>query len=166
MPHDYEFPSGASGQELDEFEVRTGLRITSQLREWLATVNGAMVGPGGLFGVRPVRDVLSIEYYLKIYPEWCQDGWLPIASDGLGNFWIVAVGPDGSGGWVAFVNTHNDPDSIDYYVASTVFRFLDFILRSELGERGWPESRDYVLERDPDLQRVPESLTAWGVADG
>lgn len=61
MPLDYELPGGASEQELGRFEARTGIAITPQLRAWLATVNGALIGPGGLFGVRGATDPLSIE---------------------------------------------------------------------------------------------------------
>lgn len=68
---------------------------------------------------------------------------------------------DASAGWIAFVNVETDLGSIDYYAASTVFRFLNFVLRAEIDEQGWPRSREYVLERDPDLQRVPESLAPW-----
>jgi hypothetical protein len=74
---------------------------------------------------------------------------------------VVAAGPDGSDGWVAFIDVHSDLGSIGYYAASTVFRFMNFLLRAELGEQGWPRSREYVLERDPALERAPDSLTPW-----
>lgn len=161
MPPGYELPGGASEQELGLFEARTGIRITPQLRAWLATVNGAMIGPGGLFGVRGAADPLSIERHMNIYPEWRQQGWLPIGSDGVGNYWTVTKGPEGSEGWVSFIDVHSDPGSIEYYAASNVFRFLKFVLSAELGERGWPRSCTYVLALDPELERAPAAMTAW-----
>jgi cell wall assembly regulator SMI1 len=160
-PPGYRLPSGASEQELRDFESRTGLEIPAQFRTWLAQVNGAMLGPGGLFGVRESSDPLSIERYVKIFPVWRELGWVPIASDGVGNYWVTAPGPDGSGGWVAFIDVHLDPGTIGNYAASTVFRFLSFLLNAELGEQGWPQNREYVLDRDPGLFDIPDSLAPW-----
>jgi hypothetical protein len=161
MPPEYQLPAGASEHEIGTFETCVGLKVPSQLRAWLEKVNGAMAGPGGLFGARGATDFLSIEKYLKIFPAWRRLGWLPIASDGLGNYWVVVPGPDGSAGWVAFIDVHSDPEAIDYYAASTVFRFLGFLLNSELGEQGWPRTRQYVVEHDHGMENVPESLSPW-----
>jgi SMI1/KNR4 family protein SUKH-1 len=160
-PPGYTLPGGASEEELNDFEARTVLPIAVQLRAWLVEVNGAMIGPGGLLGVRGPRDFLSIDNCLRMYPEWRELGWVPIASDGTGNYWVTLPGPDGSDGWVAFIDTHLDPEAINDYAASTVFRFLGFLLESELGNRGWPGNRKYVLARDPGLSSVPDSLVPW-----
>jgi hypothetical protein len=94
-----------------------------------------MVGPGGLFGVCEAKDPLSIEGCLKIFPEWSRLGWVPIASDGVGDYWVTAPGTESSPGWVAFVDVHKDPETIDRYAASSVFHFLDFLLSAELGDK-------------------------------
>lgn len=160
-PPGYEMPVGASEALVDELQERTGHRPPAQLKQWLLEVNGAMVGPGGLFGLRPANDPLSITKYLSIFPNWSKQGWLPIASDGLGNYWVTAVGPDGRDGWVAFIDVHEDPDSLHSYVASSVFSFLNFILKAELGELGWPGDRDYVVALDPTMERVADHLRPW-----
>jgi cell wall assembly regulator SMI1 len=163
-PPGYTLPGGASEKELSELELRTGLRIPAEFRAWLVEVNGAMIGPGGVFGARDRRDVLSIEGCVRLFPAWRKLGWMPIASDGTGNFWVTLLGPDKSNGWVAFIDAQIDPEVISYYAATTVFRFLGFLLEAELGERGWPGDKSYVLARDPGLLRVPDCLAPWNAS--
>lgn len=163
-PPGYILPSGASGEELSAFEVRAGIRIPPQLRAWLGEVNGAVIGPGGLFGARDSKDFLSLEGIIRSFPVWRESNWVPIAGDGVGNYWVTLPGPDGSDGWVAFVDTHLDPESVSHYAASTVFRFLGFLLESELGEQGWPSDIGYVLDRDPELLNSPDSLMPWNAS--
>jgi hypothetical protein len=154
--------SGASDEELYGLGSLVGRSLPAGLRQWLRVVNGAMLGPGGVFGIRPRRDYLSIQKYLRIYPEWASLGWIPVASDGVGNYWvIVPCGPDGSPDWVAFVDIESNPASVDRYVASDFMRFMRFLLEAELGESRWPSDRDYDLERDPKLGIAPEELAAW-----
>jgi len=58
-------------------------------------------------------------------------------------------------------DVHLDSETIANYSASTVFRFLSFLLNAELGEQSWPQNREYVLDRDPGLFNAPDSLTPW-----
>ena len=154
--------TGASDTEIMCLADEIGRTLSPGLRRWFGAVNGAMLGPGGIFGRRGVRDFLSIKKYLAIYPEWRSLGWVPIASDGVGNYWVaVPQGPDGNPDWVAFVDTHENPASVDRYVASSVLRFIRFLLESELGETRWPGDREYDLEHDPALVIVPEEKAAW-----
>lgn len=154
--------TGASEAEITGLENDVGRALSRGFRRWLRAVNGAMLGPGGVFGIRDRRDFLSIKKYLAIYPEWQSLGWLPIASDGVGNYWVaVPHGPDGTPDWVAFVDTHEDPASVDRYVASSVLRFIKFLLESELGETRWPGDRGYDIEHDPALVAAPEDKAAW-----
>lgn len=154
--------TGASEAEISGLETGIGRPLSPGLRRWLKVVNGAMLGPGGVFGIRGPRDFLSIEKYLTIYPEWRSFGWVPVASDGVGDYWAaVPQGPDGGTDWVAFVNTEDDPASIDRYVASSVPHFMKFLLESDLGETRWPGDRAYDLEHDPALAAAPEGKAAW-----
>jgi hypothetical protein len=163
MPPGYELPHGATEDELTEFESRTGLSLVAEHKDFLRRINGAMIGPGGVFGVRNASDVLSIEEYLKIFPEWRERGWVPIASDGVGNYWVVTDGPDGSAGWVAFVDVHLDAHSVGYYAASSFNRFLNFLIRSELGEYEWPPRQEYAMQWDPRLVELPSSVRPWKI---
>jgi cell wall assembly regulator SMI1 len=154
--------TGASETEIQSLENEIGRTLSPGFRRWLRVVNGAMLGPGGIFGIRNSRDVLSIIKYLNLCPEWKSVGWVPIAGDGLGNYWVVVPqGPDGGPDWVAFVDMHEDPATVDRYFASSVPRFIEFLLKSELGETRWPADREYDLEQDPPLSTAPEEKAPW-----
>lgn len=160
-PPGYELPAGADDETLDAFERRTCLPLPAALRAWWGAVNGAQLGPGGLFGVRETDDFLSAERYLRLFPHWRASGWIPVAGNGLGDHWVTAPGPRGDAGWVAFVDCDDDPHRIRSYVASDVLRFLRFLLAQEQGEKRWPSDRDFVLAEDPALADVPEALAPW-----
>lgn len=154
--------TGASEMEIQSLENEIGRTLSPGFRQWLSVVNGAMLGPGGIFGIRNSRDVLSITEYLDLFPEWKSAGWIPIAGDGLGNYWVVVPqGPDGGPDWVAFVDVHEDPATVDRYFASSVPRFIEFLLKSELGETRWPADREYDLEQDPPLSAAPAEKGPW-----
>jgi hypothetical protein len=153
---------GASETEIQNLENEIARPLSPGFRSWLRAVNGTMLGPGGIFGIRNSRDTLSIIKYLNSYPEWKSAGWVPIAGDGLGNIWVVVPqGPDGGPDWVAFVDVHEDPAAVDRYFASSVPRFIEFLLRAELGETRWPIDREYDLEQDPPLSAASEEEAPW-----
>jgi hypothetical protein len=160
-PPGYELPGGADDALLDAFERRTGLRLPETLRAWWGAVNGALIGPGGLLGIREPEEFLSVEGCLRLFPQWASSGWVPIAGNGLGDYWVVLPGPGGDEGWVGFVDCHDDPHRIWSYAASDVLRFLRFLLAEEQGEKRWPSDRAYVLAEDPALAEVPEPLAPW-----
>jgi hypothetical protein len=140
------------------------MRIPPEFRKWLARVNGGPIGPGGMFGVDSTVDAFSIRGCLKTFPEWKGLGWLPVAADGVGNYWVSLVGPNDSEGWVAFIDTHESPELVDSYVASGVASFIRFLLESELGEKRWPRSESYVVSRDPGMSAIPYEFAPWNRA--
>jgi hypothetical protein len=153
---------GVRDEDIAEAEAKIGRPLSNGLRRWLHSVNGAMLGPGGVFGIRDADDVLSFEKYLRIYPEWRKRSWVPVASDGVGNYWVaVPFGPDGSPDWIAFVDTHEDPLNVSRYAASNFLHFMRFLLNSELGETRWPGDKEYDLEHDPALVNVPVEQAPW-----
>ncbi|MFE9694863.1 hypothetical protein [Micromonospora sp. NPDC005806] len=94
------------------------------------------------------------------YPGWRQLGWLPVAGDGLGNFYMLPTqGP--LAGYVAFVEAAVDPDEISYVAASNLWSFLRFLFEKELGAKGWPFDSKVVLAADPHLTQVPADLLPW-----
>lgn len=84
---------------------------------------GAAIGPGGLFGHRPDEPFLDIPTVLGLYPEWQTTNWLPVASDGCGNYYMLLA--DGS---VGFVDTMSDPAVIDAVIAPDLFTFIETLL--------------------------------------
>jgi hypothetical protein len=154
-------PQGVSDDTLRRFEERVGMPVPQTLRDWLRLANGARIGPGGLFGI-DTRKSLDIENYLREYPEWRENRWLPVAGDGTGNYYVLVVGRDDGCSPVFFVDTHEDPAEPAYIVGSDLWQFLRFLLRKECGDRGWPFSRDKVVMEDPAITLYDDVPQPWG----
>jgi SMI1 / KNR4 family (SUKH-1) len=77
-------PRGASPAEIDSLQARLGCGIPPALRGWLSVCRGAGIGPGGVFGPRPDRLYLDMAQRRDSFPEWVEQGWLPVAGDGCG----------------------------------------------------------------------------------
>jgi SMI1 / KNR4 family (SUKH-1) len=160
MEPGYVIPTGVREEEIGAFETRTGLKIPTDLAEWLRVSNGPIVGPGGIFGVRPERADMDIEAMYRRYPQWKVQGWIPIAGDGSGNYYATTGGKNAATP-VFFIDTHDDPDEAAFIVASNVWIFLHFLFRRELGEKGWPFAADKVLAEDPAIEQYPNLTLPW-----
>ena len=138
---------GASSESLQEFERSTGIELPDEIRQWWSVCDGDMAGPGGLYGVDPYDDFLSVRSVYELYPQWTAARWVPIAGDGTGCQYVA----DLNDGVVGFVDTSLDDSEISWVAASGVPEFLRFLLQSELGEKRWPFRSEYVLAMDPKL---------------
>src|SRR5215831_19437937 len=69
---------GASVDEIDGFLRRTGLEIPPEVREWLRFTDGPRIGPGGVYGLR------DFEHVYGFLPEFRDNCWLPLGTDGCG----------------------------------------------------------------------------------
>ena len=112
-------PRGAWPQELDDLQARLGCSLPAVLRIWLSVCRGARIGPGGVFGPRPGDPGLDMASRWDPYPEWAQRGWLPVAGDGCGNYYVLR-----DDGTVGFVGTMQDPGKIDRQAASDLLSFM------------------------------------------
>lgn len=146
-------PPGASDDEIDAFSKRTGVQVPTDLREWWKFTNGPCIGPGGMYGIRPQREHLDLEGVYQHHPEWQRLNWIPVAGDGCGNEYVLTVTPESGPLRPVYFFEHeqSDPRRFEYVVASGLWQFLRFLLREEMGGRGWPFDRDFVLKADPDL---------------
>lgn len=160
-PDGYLIPRGATSREVELFEKRTSLIIPTTVRRWLGRYNGTLLGPGGTYGIHTGNDRLEIEDVLSFYTNWPARGWLPVASDGCGNHYVVDVGLHSHGHPVYFVETVMDEDRAAYVVGSDIWRFFRFLLRREIGEAGWPFNKQFVLNLDPDLEKCETAPLAW-----
>lgn len=123
-------------------------------------MNGPCIGPGGLYGIRTERGSLDAIEIVAGYPTWISSGWLPVAGDGCGNFYVILMSAHG-GCPVGFIETIASTDQIAYVVASDLWHFLTGLLERELGDRDWPFMRDYVLRRDPKLAECKMAPLPW-----
>jgi hypothetical protein len=60
---------------------------------------------------------------LDLYPEWRTLGWLPVAGDGCGNYYVLA-----GDGTVGFVDTTSDPGSVERQVSGDLLSFMTDLL--------------------------------------
>jgi len=159
LPPEEQLPEGTTEEAILAFEARTGLIVPASLRKWLRFVNGPCVGPGGVLGIGPKHSFLNMEEILRCYPEWRENGWIPVAGDGCGNYYILNTNEDS--GPIYFIDTALDLEHLAYVVASCLWRFLWFILKQELGSNGWPFLREYVTSNDPDIIKCVAAPAPW-----
>jgi cell wall assembly regulator SMI1 len=152
---------GASPAQIHALEQRLGHAIPVTLRRWLEVCNGLVAGPGGLYGATDGTH-LDIAHVQGLWPSWRVSGWLPVAGDGNGNAYLMGASPlHGALDAVYFVDCSDDPDAIAYVVASSLPKFLTFLLERELGERRWPFDAEYVQVTDPRISEIDEDLLPW-----
>ena len=77
------------------------------------------IGPGGVFGQRPDTPDVDMVRRRNLFPGWAELGWLPVAGDGCGNYYVLV-----EDGTVGFVDTMKDPDRLDRQVASDLLSFM------------------------------------------
>lgn len=118
-----ESPKGAEPQELDILSVRLGCRIPRILRAWLTVCRGARIGPGGVFGQRPGVPGIDMVRRRNLFPVWAELGWLPVAGDGCGNYYVLT-----DNGTIGFVDSMKDPGRIDGQVSGDLLSFMTELL--------------------------------------
>jgi hypothetical protein len=156
-PPEYSLPRGATTDEIRAFSEQYNIHVPESLQQWLHLYNAPLIGPGGIYGVAPAPENLRIETHLDEHPIWKEKGWLPIAGDGTGNYYVLdtktsraATNP------IYFLDHERDLDHPTYIVASDLWKFLLFLLKREIEwERTrtatWPFNKSQVLADDPAL---------------
>lgn len=126
-------PKGATLQQIDDFEARTSLRLPHQIRDWLLFCNGPCIAEGGVYGICSDRPFLNIETYLNDCPQWLKNGWLPVAGDGCGNYYLAVLDrSDLSSCPVFFVDHEESHDELAYEVAPDFWSFLEWLFKKDL----------------------------------
>ncbi|GIE89597.1 hypothetical protein Are01nite_60770 [Actinoplanes regularis] len=120
-------PGGASEHELADLERRLGGPLPRDLAEWLRICKGEAICAGGVFGARPDQDHLDIAAHLAFHPRWRELGWLPVAGDGCGNYYVF-INSGQLLGKVAFVDTMSNPNTIEKIVGNNLWIFLRSLL--------------------------------------
>jgi len=166
MPAESSLAPGASNEAIELFSRRTGIVLPEDVREWLRLTNAPLVGYCALLGIG-VED--GIEEILDRYPEWKQRYWLPIATDGCGNYYVVPTKRDfGEGFPVLFIDTMADRNSPAYIVASDIGRFLLFFFEDQLKDHSltfntesWPFNKEQVTKEDPAIVKFKNVRLPW-----
>lgn len=143
---------GASEAEIRELESRIGVRIPDSLWQWLRVCRGSAGGEGGIYGVGNRRRDLDIESLLELFPDWRALGWIPIAGDGCGNYYVLMT--ERPGAPVGFIETIESEVDVLYVTATSLHTFLREMLTDEIESTGWPFDREYIARVDPELLYV------------
>ena len=157
-----EFSKRASDTMIEQFELEFGIHLPDAFRNWLQSVNGVNIGPGGLLGIQQERDFLSIEAMLRRRPEWQELGYVPAASDGCGNYYVVAT----AGAFcldepVLFIEPIQNVSTPQFLCASDVWHCVHGLIDRELHNVGWPFDETYACRMDPDLRRALKTKLPW-----
>jgi hypothetical protein len=155
-------PAGANADDVDHLASTTGIVVPSEFRKWLLTCNAPRVGYGFYFGINTVDEVLDIRHLIQSYPSWVSRGWLPLAGDGCGNYYLVATrGEFGPGAPVFYVDTAEGEDTPAYLVASNTLYCISFLLKRDLDRTEWPFNGIEVIGSDPEIVRFDGLPLPW-----
>jgi cell wall assembly regulator SMI1 len=145
-------PAGLSEGEIQHAEARLGRGLPAAFRAWLKIANGPCIGPGGFFGFNTSRPGLDVERLLQRHEAWGTRGWLPVAGDGCGNFYITLN--ESSDPPIGFVEAVGD-DRLSFVVASRMTLFIRLLLEKQRGVLPrWPFEPGVVLKLDPQLAEL------------
>ncbi|GAA4609211.1 cell wall assembly regulator SMI1 [Actinoplanes octamycinicus] len=156
LPPELRDLTGADDSRVAAIAARYDRQLPEEYVRWLRVCDGSYAGPGGIFGVRDALDVLGF------HPDWAGRGWLPVAGDGCGNYYVLDLSREHiDRDAVYFVDTMAG-EGLTYLVASSFLRFLRFLLEGELGERRWPFRAGHVSAEDPEVLLLrDEELFPW-----
>jgi hypothetical protein len=148
-------PAPAPADALSLLERTIG-PLPSPLRDWLSLHNGA----AGLLGVATKQELRNNPYAGILgattrNPDWTARGWIPVAGDDCGNFYVL----ERASGRVLFVDRQVDPGAAAFVAASSPWSFLKFFLLAEIKGK-WP-TRNEVLSEDPALDRFTDLPRIW-----
>lgn len=121
------FPGGVDNQELADLERRLGAPLPEALVDWLRVCKGEGICAGGVFGARTDDQFLDMATYRAMFPQWRAFGWLPVAGDGCGNYFVLVTRGDFAGK-VAFIDTISNPDRIEGIAGASLWTFLRSLL--------------------------------------
>jgi cell wall assembly regulator SMI1 len=156
--------------KIETFEKKYDVKLEKNFVEWLRVANGSNVGPGGFFGIETGRNTNNIEFYLTLYPIWIELKYIPIASDGFGNTYLIDLSNSITNGFIFFIDSYSDLNKPTYYVASNIWTFLYFILgrnekQEDIDDDEWPFNKKKVTAVDPKILKAPKGLLPWNLAD-
>lgn len=151
------FENGISMGELNLVLQSYNLQANEDLFEYFGTINGIIIGPGALLGIKRNLPFLSVEFYKNLNSFILSEKILPIASDGTGNIYVLILDKsDIRYGSVYFIELHSTSFCLEYVVASSLSKFIEFILKFHHGEalNKWPYNKQFMEEFDSDLFKI------------
>ena len=144
--------TAASELELENFERNFEIKLPIEVREWLKFCNGVDVNPGGVIGLS------KIGKHFEWSPSWQKNAWIPLASDGCGDYYVLAASE-----MISTSRTHPvffidqcDYERPAYIVASGLWKFFRFLFEDEIITQESPPNLD--VENEGWYERFLERL--------
>lgn len=158
--------AGAEKEDIAEAESLLEVSIPDEVKDLYYTHNGETAdSPGVFFGIEfmPLEEVIDeiefnkeesdaeefLEYGPNIEPEGAiksrvyHDKWMPIGSDGGGNFLAVDLDPGENGKFGQIINYGSDEETF-YVIAESLSDLLAFIVKSIENDDFTSEGQDFV----------------------
>lgn len=160
-----------SGSEthIAAFSKFAELEVPADVAAWLRHSKGYILRSGQvLYSLWPQHISASLVHAL-MYSTACQlMRWLPVASDGCGNQFVVPARGDGAGHFPVWFVDQAGYDHPTYCVASEIGRFLEFLLEGEVSskpgsKRRWPFDRVLMTHKDPEMLNCRGAPLPWEV---
>lgn len=152
-------------EEILKFETDNGLKLLPELKEWLHVFNLSeksqiFTSTPILYDAKQIQE--SFDIGKDIYREygWVQKNWIPIASDGCGNLYILGqIKPEIKEIPVFFMDMISSAPEPDYVVASDLWHFLKFVFMKSIHEFSSPERMFFwPLENLEEALKIDKSL--------
>lgn len=158
---DNKIPDGLSKAEIIKLSQKIDITLPKDFSSVLEITNAPYINGQVLLGVSS-EDHRSLEAVYQMYPKWKYWGWLPIANDGCGNYYIIPTKNDfGEGYPVIFIESTINSETPGYIVASNVAIFIEFLIERELKMSRWPFDKQLLLSRDPNIQNYQNVNLPW-----
>ena len=167
-------PAGATHEELQGFENRSGVRLPPKLADMYRCFNAPVNSSfGWIRSVGRPFESCDVEMTLNLRDiDWRHRGWIPFANDGCGNDYVVPTRNEwGAGEPVVFFDTIESVEVPSYVCASDVWRFLLFSCRCEIAwdlddgrfaeYKNWPFDQDLVMRIDPQVSAFEGVTLPW-----
>lgn len=158
--------SHATPEDFKKFEAKFSIEIPESLKEWLTFCNGASIQPGEIYGINSPNVSLNIEKFYGIFEEWLSLGWMPLASDGCGDYYVLDTKYSIDGEFPVFFIDQEEYESPAYIVASNPWYFFYFLFSSELMEDNgedayWPFDKSKVVAKNPNILKFKRVPLPW-----
>jgi cell wall assembly regulator SMI1 len=172
---------GISIAELHALESVLDMPLPQDLQDWLTSLVAPHLIDGRLLTYAPLEPRIDIVAIVRSTPIYRTNGWIPLAIDSAGNPYVALVhATDMDGTPVACIDREVDHAQLDYLVASTVWKFVAFLLERETQIAGlkaiadedewdaafdrvdyWPFDKQHVLAQDPKLVMLKYAPLPW-----
>jgi hypothetical protein len=151
-------PSAEAESKRRKYEAALGFPFSPQLAHWSDRFGADMFGPEGLSHVEDDDEGQGVIARTTAHPEWVGQGWVPIAGDWCGNYYVVDTKQPSEP--VYFIDSFEDVGVPTYVAASSLKRFVELFSKHDQGKLSfhWPFAKSESLALDPELEKIDATM--------